>query len=349
MYWGIAVNVKSKGNAVLNMEKKTKRCPYCGEEILAVAKKCKHCGEWLEPKEITKEKKACPICGEMVEEDSETCPYCHEPIRFADKTNNEVQNIKNNDYERANEHNKSSSTPKSELNPEKISPPKKSWLNNYGYIIKAILLFALIGGGYGVKQCVKEYKRKESLSRPNPFSDAFKKKRDDAFNILTKSPWQGNHTNSASEMEEGWLVTVNINIDTKLNYMSDEKYTEYGTFIMEISCSQEDMMWKAEGKIQYHEEGEFHLYSDTSLSEETGNISSEVIGANVIYNNTSVPDEDISMNVLRRLYIINDEMQKVGDHTMYKIKTLSNNSLVMGVMEENDVVKPSGQTLTFKR
>ena len=25
----------------------TKRCPYCGEEILAAAKKCKHCGEWL--------------------------------------------------------------------------------------------------------------------------------------------------------------------------------------------------------------------------------------------------------------------------------------------------------------
>ncbi|MBP5326702.1 MAG: hypothetical protein J6Y98_02150 [Bacteroidales bacterium] len=28
----------------------TKRCPYCGEEILAVARKCKHCGEWLEEK-----------------------------------------------------------------------------------------------------------------------------------------------------------------------------------------------------------------------------------------------------------------------------------------------------------
>ena len=29
------------------MEQETKKCPYCGEEILAVATKCKHCGEWL--------------------------------------------------------------------------------------------------------------------------------------------------------------------------------------------------------------------------------------------------------------------------------------------------------------
>ena len=29
------------------MEKETKRCPYCCEVFLAVAQKCKHCGEWL--------------------------------------------------------------------------------------------------------------------------------------------------------------------------------------------------------------------------------------------------------------------------------------------------------------
>ena len=53
----------------------TKRSPYCGEEILAVAKKCKHCGEWLDKEET----KICSVCGEKVPANTAMCPHCKEP------------------------------------------------------------------------------------------------------------------------------------------------------------------------------------------------------------------------------------------------------------------------------
>jgi len=31
-------------------EETTKACPYCGEQILTTAIKCKHCGEFLDKK-----------------------------------------------------------------------------------------------------------------------------------------------------------------------------------------------------------------------------------------------------------------------------------------------------------
>lgn len=45
-----------------------KTCPYCGQEILREAKKCKHCGKWLEKK--------CPQCGEWVNSEAKKCRYC---------------------------------------------------------------------------------------------------------------------------------------------------------------------------------------------------------------------------------------------------------------------------------
>lgn len=48
----------------------TKMCPYCGGEILSDAKKCKHCGKWLEKK--------CPSCGEWIKAEAKKCKHCGE-------------------------------------------------------------------------------------------------------------------------------------------------------------------------------------------------------------------------------------------------------------------------------
>lgn len=70
------------------MEQETIKCPYCGEEILAIAKKCKHCGEWLNNDEEHNEVKKmvpCPICGEMIEEGISKCPHCKESITIEEQ------------------------------------------------------------------------------------------------------------------------------------------------------------------------------------------------------------------------------------------------------------------------
>ncbi len=56
------------------MSENTKTCPFCGEEILEVAKKCCHCGEWLKDKEEINE----PIIKRLNE--AKKCPYCHNEI-----------------------------------------------------------------------------------------------------------------------------------------------------------------------------------------------------------------------------------------------------------------------------
>lgn len=331
----------------------TKRCPYCGEEILAVAKKCKHCGEWLEIKEPEKEKKSCPICGEMVEEELETCPYCHEPTNFADKSTYEIPNIKNNVSKRVDEYKKSSSPEISGFKPEVISPTKKSWRNNYGIIIIAILLFALIGGGYGIKQCIREKKQNSNYFQLSPaakkIADNMKKEDDHAFAMLTKSPWYGHNSISITNMEEGWTILMNMVIDSEKLYTSDEKYTEKGTIIINFTCSNSDLGWSAEGEMRFHEKGEISIFSAKDMYEKTIEFSGDIIGTKVKYNNTNLSNDEIAMNVRLRLNDLIKEVQKSDESTRYMIKILSDNTLVLDEMDKNEVFKSTGTKLNYHR
>lgn len=57
-------------------------CPFCSEPIKATAKKCKHCGEFLNhgasasSQDAVADKRECPSCGEQIKAMAKKCPFC---------------------------------------------------------------------------------------------------------------------------------------------------------------------------------------------------------------------------------------------------------------------------------
>ncbi len=64
-------------------EQKTRECPYCKEEILSDAIKCKHCLSMLTP-EIPKHDGICPYCKEDIKQDAIKCKHCKSDLTLGE-------------------------------------------------------------------------------------------------------------------------------------------------------------------------------------------------------------------------------------------------------------------------
>jgi TM2 domain-containing membrane protein YozV len=64
----------SASSTLSTSSKEIKECPYCGEDILAKAKVCKHCKSNVEMME-------CPFCSEEILKSSEICEHCRMDLK----------------------------------------------------------------------------------------------------------------------------------------------------------------------------------------------------------------------------------------------------------------------------
>ena len=79
-----------------------KKCPFCGGEISASAKKCKHCKKWLDQVSLEenisntqKQTMACPFCGGEISASAKKCKHCKKWLEQSNTNKKNEENISN--------------------------------------------------------------------------------------------------------------------------------------------------------------------------------------------------------------------------------------------------------------
>ena len=85
------------------------------------------------------------------------------------------------------------------------------------------------------------------------------------------------------------------------------------------------------------------------MYEKSTEISCNIIGAEVLYNNTDADNEDIAMNMRLQLNEMIKEMKNDEESSHYRITSLSDEKLVLDLMDNEKLFMTTGYTLIYNR
>lgn len=242
------------------MEEK-KKCPYCGEEILAVAKKCKHCGEWLD-----NNSKSPTI-------DSK------ENLRLGEESENKANNfftifkilisiamLAFLFFAMSQKYNLFSSSEKSSSTVTKTNNTTQT---------------AAI-----IAEEAENILKKES-------------KENNYITVLTCKEWYCKDELIHDYVVDQWLVLSKIYVDNKKKYTTENSFTEEGTLTIKMTFSIDTERWVAESVIKVQEEGKYFDFTPNSIKENVTDCSNIILSAGITYNNTRYSEESL-INIARK-------------------------------------------------